>query len=824
MTDFHRRLAPFVLLLCSFTTVWADEPEVAAGTADAALRTALVKALSARGAAHEPRTEHLFDDGSPRFLNRLIKEDSPYLLQHAHNPVNWYPWGDEAFTAAREQDKPVFLSIGYATCHWCHVMERESFENLEIAERMNRDFISIKVDREQLPDIDAFYMTGVQLVSGRGGWPMSSFTDIDGRPFYGGTYFPPADFTVLLEQVDTLWKSERETLDEQAESLAGAIAESNGIGREAREIGETTIEQARRGFLLDVDALEGGFGAAPKFPREPTHAFLLDQAQRNGDKAALTAVDEALEAMAAGGIHDHVGGGFHRYAVDTGWQVPHFEKMLYNQAAMARLYAEAWVLTGKEVHARTARRTLDYVLREMMSSEDMFYSATDADSEGEEGRFFVWRPEQLDELLGKADAKQAKAIWGLSENGNFEGFNILHTVAPLAEHAREHDMTSSELMAKLDAWSEVLRPSRETREPPLRDEKILTAWNAMMVTALAEASEQLGVPEYESAAVRTADALWSTMLADPDTTALYRTRFEGRSSVDATQLDYAYLAEAMLALHDVTDQPRWLIRATSLADAMVDRFRDPIDGGFFMGAATVKGATLAARPKSLQDSSIASGNSVAMRVFARLARRTGEPRFGDEADALITALSSSLEQYPTSYPYFLTGVSEHLLGESGARRHAARGKVVASASASASDGSGAGAGTRAEAVASTDADADGGEGAGTDDARLQVQLRVAEGWHVNAHVPLQDYLIPTTLTGADGIVLEDVSYPEPEIRTLGFQSEALALHEGTLVMTATFSTEGVADRRRIPIDLRLQACSDEICLAPETVRLQVALR
>jgi len=787
----------FPILLLAFGQVaatWADQPDVAGNTADPALRTALLEALAERGPAHEPRTEHRFEDGSPRFLNRLISEPSPYLLQHAHNPVNWYPWGDEAFAAAREQDKPVFLSIGYATCHWCHVMERESFENLDIAMRMNTDFISIKVDREQLPDIDAFYMTGVMLVSGRGGWPMSSFTDADGRPFHGGTYFPPAEFALLLERVDALWKSERETLDEQAASLAGAIAESNGIGREAREVGEATIEQARRGFLIDADDLEGGFGHAPKFPREPTHAFLLDQAVRNDDQVALDIVDESLEAMAAGGIHDHVGGGFHRYAVDSGWQVPHFEKMLYNQAAMARLYAQAWELTGKRAHARTAQRTLDYVLREMMSPEGLFYSATDADSEGAEGRFFVWMPEQLDELLGKEDAAVARSIWGLSDAGNFEGHNILHTFAPMAEHAREHGMTSAELMSKLDDWSQVMLAARAEREPPLRDEKILTAWNAMIVTALAEASERLDVPAYEAAAVRTADVLWTEMIADPQTSALYRTRFEGRSSVDGTQLDYAYLAEAMLALYDVTDQPHWLSRAAGLADAMVDRFHDPIDGGFFMGAATVQGAMLAARPKSLQDNSISSGNSVAMRVLARLARRTGEPRYTDQADALINALSSSLEQHPTSYPYFLTGVSEHLLGESGARRHAARGKVVASA----------------------DTDAEAG--------RLRVQIRVAEGWHVNAHAPLQDYLIPTTLSGADGFVLRDVRYPEPEIRTLGFQSEALALHEGTLMLDATYSSADAVDRRLLPVDLHLQACSEEICLAPETVRLQVSIR
>jgi len=764
---------------------------------DEALSTRLLAALEARGPEHEPRTEHLFADGSPQFVNRLIDEDSPYLIQHAHNPVNWYPWGAEAFAAARAQDKPVFLSIGYATCHWCHVMERESFEDLAIADRMNGEFIAVKVDREQLPDIDAFYMTGVQLISGRGGWPMSSFLDADARPFFGATYFPPDDFTALLERVAVLWLDDRESLLAQGRQVSESIERSQALGSEARDVGEREIERAVDLALADIDALNGGFGAAPKFPSEPSLFFLLDRAARADDARALDAVDAALAAMAAGGIHDHVAGGFHRYAVDAAWQVPHFEKMLYNQAALARLYAEAWTLTGDEAHARIARRTLDYVLREMRSSEGLFHSATDADSEGEEGRFFVWTPEELVEVLGAEDAAIAEQVWNVSFEGNFEGRNILHTAGPLAEVARSLSLSEAELVARVDGWSDALLEARSERDAPLLDDKVLTAWNGMMITALVEGSERLDEPRWMTAAVEAADTLWDTMSRD-DGAALWRARLGGRSSIDGTQLDHAFFAEGLIRLHDATGESRFLERATRLADSMIERFRDPLEGGFFMGASNVAGAPLAARPKDLFDNAMPSGNSVALGVLTALASRTGERRFGDEANALIAALSVPIAERSRAFPYLLVGVADHLEGEGGARVFAGRGAV------------------RAEArvvVPESDDDAD---------ARVIVDIALADGWHINAHRPLQDYLVPTLLTGSDGVEIGAVDYPEPEVRTLAFQREPMALHEGRVTLSAPLAAmpEG---RVSLPFALELQVCSDSICLAPESLSLRVPI-
>jgi len=345
----------------------------------------LIQALKDRGGNYEPRTKHKLASGEPAFINRLILEDSPYLLQHAHNPVNWYPWGEEAFAAAKAQDKPIFLSIGYATCHWCHVMEEESFESVDIAELLNDEFIAVKVDREQRPDVDASFMSAVQIMTGRGGWPMSSFLNVDTQPFYGGTYYPPDVFADLLNQIAVLWLDDRESLEAQATELAGAVIANSQLSGQASEVGSVVIDKAVEQLVASFDELQGGFGEAPKFPQESKLFLLLDHVRRKTNDAALNAAHVSLQRMAAGGIHDQVAGGFHRYAVDNDWLVPHFEKMLYNQALLSRNFLSAYVVNGDEEHKRVAQRVLDYVLREMTSPEGGFYSATDADSAGSEG-------------------------------------------------------------------------------------------------------------------------------------------------------------------------------------------------------------------------------------------------------------------------------------------------------------------------------------------------------------------------------------------------------------------------------------------------------
>jgi len=767
----------------------SDIPEVAMNE-DAALSAQLVRAYEALGNDYKPRTEHLFADGHPRYINRLISEDSPYLRQHAHNPVNWYPWGDEAFAVAKAQDKPVFLSIGYATCHWCHVMERESFENEAIAGLMNEHYISIKVDREQLPDVDALFMSAVMMINGSGGWPMSSFLDTEGRPFYGATYFPPDNFTQILERVDKLWQDERETLVEQAEQVSAALTRLNDTSSEATEVGHRELERAITQAQESFDPINGGFDGAPKFPREPTLYFLLDQATRPftntiAAEAALLMADLSLQHMAAGGIHDHVGGGFHRYSVDSQWLVPHFEKMLYNQAALARNYSQAYQLTGDRQHERTARRILDYVLRDMTSKSGMFYSATDADSEGEEGVFFIWTPEELVEVLGKEEAQLAQTVWNVTGEGNFEGTSILHTPQALGEIASQLPLSVHELQGKIDSWSEALRTARELREHPLRDEKFISSWNGMMISAFAEASDRLDNPAYLETAIKASDAVWKTLRQDDGS--LYRTAFDGKASIDGTQADYAYLAEGYLAVYDATGERLWLDRAQQLADIMDEKFWDETNGAYFMGGTAVSGASLTSRPKDLNDNSIPSGNSVALRVLSRLFKRTGEPVFEARANELIAALSSRISQQPAAFYYLLTGIGEHLDGEAGNLQYGGRGVVQAKAFKR--------------------------------DDKMIVSIALADNWHINSDQPLQDYLIATALTDSAGNALSNVQFPDAAVRTLGFQRSELSLFENTLEIQADWPDSD--HELAVLVNLKLQACNDEVCLAPESLPLTV---
>ncbi|MEE9335010.1 MAG: DUF255 domain-containing protein [Granulosicoccaceae bacterium] len=740
----------------------------------------LLKALANKGTDYKPRTEHLLSDGSPVYTNRLILEASPYLIQHAHNPVNWYPWGEEAFAAAKDQNKPVFLSIGYATCHWCHVMERESFENLDIAKLLNENYIAIKVDREQLPDIDAMYMTAVMMITGSGGWPMSSWLDEQGRPFYGGTYFPAERFDQLLTRISELWRTDKGVLLEQADQVSAAMNQVNSTSIAANAFGDAEIESALSQAITGFDELNGGFGGAPKFPRESTLYFLLDQAKRNTPDAQNVALS-TLNHMANGGIHDHIAGGFHRYSVDSQWLVPHFEKMLYNQAALARNYSQAWQLTADINHHRTATRILDYVLREMRADNQLFYSATDADSEGEEGRFFIWTPEQLEKLLGD-DAKLAKQIWNVTGEGSFEGESIIHMDRPLAQVAENNQLSKKALIDKLDKWSNILLTARQLREKPLLDNKSLTSWNGMMISALAEASTALDREDYLSAGIDTANALWKTMVTKDN--GIYRSYYEGKTSIEGTQPDYAFFAEGLIALFDATGDKQWLDKAAVLTDEMHNRFWDTANGAYFMGGEQVVGAKLAIRPKDIHDNAQPTGNSIAMRILAKLFKRTGEPRFDARANELIVALSGSIAESPSGFFYFLLGANEHLNGEAGPQQYAARGRVTATA------------------VRKKDT--------------LDVTLSVAPGWHINSDNPNQDYLIPTQLQLENKKPISGAQYPEAVNQALSFEKSILSLFEGKFSITAPIPKDS-SDAS--VFKLQLQACDDKQCLPPETVTL-----
>ncbi|MFN7943105.1 MAG: DUF255 domain-containing protein [Thermoanaerobaculia bacterium] len=755
----------------------------------------LTAALAARGDGYRPRTDLLQADGRPRFTNRLILEDSPYLIQHAHNPVDWFPWGPEAFEKARREDKPIFLSIGYSTCHWCHVMEKESFDDVEVARLMNESFVSIKVDREQRPDVDEVYMTAVQLMTGGGGWPMSSLLTSDGKPFFGGTYFPRAIFVDLLQKASVAWHEQRPQLVAQADRLAAEVERVTAASTAAAEIGEDVFTAAVEASVARFDTKLGGFSPAPKFPHEPELLFLLERALQTGDRQALAAIDGSLDHMARGGIFDQVGGGFHRYSTDERWLVPHFEKMLYNQAHLARAYLQASRLTGNDFFERVARQTLDYVLRDMTSPDGAFFSATDADSEGKEGKFFVWTPAEIRAALPAADADLALRVFGVSAAGDFEGKNILILPKPPPEAAAELHIPVSALLTRIDRIRDQLYRARETRIHPLRDEKILTEWNAMMITALAESAQTLSDARYLAAAERAASFLWSRNRRSDGR--LWRVHFAGKSSIEANQSDYAYLAEALATLYDATGDPAWLAKAKAVADIMLARFWDSPGGGFFMSADDHDGRLLA-RPKSPTDGATPSGNSVAVRAFAMLAARTGEETYRQKAQATLAAFSGQIRRQPTAFSYMLLGVDELRHGSVGSLEYAARGAIRARASL----------------------------GGGSTTRPVEVLLDLAPGWHVNASQPLQENLIPTSLAlaqGSGGVRLGQVVYPRPQTVTLGFQAEPLAVYVGEARIRTSVTVEESLDPLVIHLSLTLQACDEKRCLRPEELAFEVAV-
>jgi hypothetical protein len=792
-----------LLLLCCLAypvcvTAQSPETEVIVDERSPEMATRLEQALTAKGDQYKPRTEHLLPDGSPRFTNRLILEDSPYLLQHAHNPVDWYAWSEEAFVKARSENKPVFLSIGYSTCHWCHVMERESFENLEIARFMNEHFVSIKVDRERRPDVDLTYMTAVQLLSGRGGWPMSSFLTPGGKTFFGGTYYPPGPFMQLLGAVASSWDDRQNDLLAQADLIGSEVQKTMQAGQEAQTIDESVIQSAVDQILARFDEAQGGFSAAPKFPNEPILFLLLDAAVRYGDPDALRVALFTLRKMAMGGIYDQIGGGFHRYATDPYWLVPHFEKMLYNQANLSRLYTQAHILTSDMTFARVARQTLDYVLREMTFAAGGFYSATDADSEGEEGRYFTWTIDQVRAILG-ADADFAVDVFGMSNTGNFEGRNILHLPVSINEYAENKGLPAPVALDKLDGISTRLHRARQERIPPLRDDKIVTAWNGMLITALAGAGEAFAEPRYLDAATRAAEFIWRDNRNGDDT--LWRSNLAGRVSVPAGQEDYAYYAEALIKLYDVSGDQLWLDRAEKITRQMLALFWDQEQSGFYMNSGA-DGAPLMARPKETYDSATPAGNSVATRVLAQLAKRVADYTYENYATRTLAAFSGAITRQPAAVPYLVLAAGEHQYREVGPRQFAGRGNVVARGALTALD---------------------------RNQLQLAIQVTIRPGWHINADRTLDPDLVPTRVAiggAGQGWDPGGIEYPDAIIKTLGFSKSRLALFEGTIQLKASLQKKDTRHGEEyitIPVHLRLQACNDQTCLAPEEVTLNVPI-
>ncbi len=784
-----------------------------------------------------------------RHTNRLAGETSPYLLQHAHNPVDWYPWGDEAFAEARRRNVPVFLSIGYATCYWCHVMERESFENEAVAAAMNDGFVCVKVDREERPDVDDLYMAATQTLSGRGGWPMTCFLEPEGRrPFWAGTYFPPEPrmgmpgLPQVLRAISDAWSGKRDDLLEQAREVAGHVAAHLAAVGAPVAVGLGQVGEAARTLLGMLDRVHGGFGAAPKFPQPVFLELLLDVRENAGDEATTQAVDQAvrltLDRMACGGIHDHVGGGFHRYSVDERWLVPHFEKMLYDNAQLAALYARAARVYGDEFYARTARDTVEYVLREMTLHSEAaaaeaslggepvmggpFFSAQDAEVGGHEGVNYLWTPEQVREALG-GDGEFAIKVYGLDKGPNFRDphhpddppANVLRLADRPENLAKAMGMEPSAFLARLDSVNRKLYSVRAARPQPRLDDKVLTSWNGLMIAGMARAGTALGEPRYIHAAGRAADFVLGGMRDEGGE--LLRTCRAGQAKIPGFLEDYAFFIDGLLALHAAeggSGTGMRLDQARTLADQASMLFGDPVHGGYFDTRAGQ--SDLFVRARSTHDGAIPSGSSAMLHALIELYERTAAQNYLDQAVACVASVSAAIARSPISAANATRAVLRLIAsGEAIAQRLGALGPEPAAGDIEDAAGEGF---TPVEIYAATDRIQ---VGTGTP-AELQLVLKIADGYHINAADPGPGGagLMPLrvgVINGSGITVYAD--YPKGEPYGPGGE---LLVHRGQLELTVAVERSGEWSGRPI-LALTYQACTDSECLAPTTAELDVAV-
>ncbi len=589
--------------------------------------------------------------------NRLINEKSPYLLQHAYNPVDWYPWGEEAFEKAKKENKPIFLSIGYSTCHWCHVMETESFEDPEVARLMNETFVCIKVDREERPDIDSIYMTVCQMMTGSGGWPLTIIMTPDKKPFFAATYIPKEGrfgqpgMKELIPQIEKMWKSERERLENIGAELTSALKE-RPADVSGPEPGEDALHKAYKELAAAFDERYGGFGSAPKFPSPQNLLFLLRYWKRTGDQKPLSMVEKTLSSMRLGGVYDHIGFGFHRYSTDERWLLPHFEKMLYDQAMLVMAYTETYQATGKEEYKQTAREILTYVLRDMTAPDGGFYSAEDADSEGEEGKFYLWTEKEIREVLTAEEAELLIKVFNVEKEGNFTeeatrtktGRNILHLQEPIPELAKELKISAEKLEQRLEKAREKLFAFREKRVHPEKDDKILTDWNGLMIAAMAKAARAFGEDKFEAAAKKSADFML-TRMRNANGQIFHRFR-DGDAAITGFLDDYAFLIWGLIELYETTFEVKYLEAANELNKLMIELFWDDEGGAFYFTADNAE--ELLVRKKDFYDGAYPSGNSVAMFNLLRLGRITANTEYDKKAARLNRAFSPLISKTPTA--------------------------------------------------------------------------------------------------------------------------------------------------------------------------------
>ena len=608
----------------------------------------LQKAYQAKGPDYKPRTHHLHSSGAPRFINRLIFEASPYLLQHAHNPVNWYSWGPEAFEAARAENKIILLSIGYSTCYWCHVMEKDSYENEGVAEVLNRNFISIKVDREERPDVDKIHMAAVSAIRGSGGWPLNVFLTPDLKPFWGATYFPRAQFLHVLGQISASWEKEPSKIQDSGQRLTLYLRERNKLAKGPLELDESVLQAAYDAFATSFDEKFGGFGKAPKFPPTMRLQMLLRMAHRAGEARALEMVETTLDRMARGGIYDHLGGGFHRYSTDQKWLAPHFEKMLYDNASLAWIYLEAYQITGNPMYAAVARETLDYVLREMTHPEGGFYSAQDAGDVGKEGAFYIWTASELEGHLDSAELALLKKVYGATDAGNFEhGHNILNLQASYGWEVKSRPL--------LRSAHEKLLAVRQQRVPPLKDDKVLTAWNGLMIASMSKAYQVLGEERYLRAAQRAARFIKSRLVKNGSLVRRYR---DGQAAYDAYLDDYAYLISGLLSLYEADFDRSWIAWARALQAKQDEILWDGGIGAYYFSKAN--DPYLIRRSVDFSDGARPNSNAVSALNLLKLHDLTFHTPYKERAATLLLANGKQLTRYPHAFAQTLIALDYYL--------------------------------------------------------------------------------------------------------------------------------------------------------------------
>lgn len=707
----------------------------------------------------------------------MINSASPYLRSHGNDLVRWREWGKAAFEEAAKTERPLLVSFGYYACHWCHVMQETHFNDAAIAKTINEFFIPVIVDRERRTSLDETYMLVTEALTQRGGWPNTVFMTSDQKPFYGTAYIPPENFTELLAAISDGWRDDRSSLLAEGERVSSLLTTYLTRQEAALDLDAEMLGQVTKYIAGEFDPFTGGVGQGPKFFQQPLLMFLLQQAERNSDAAALAAVETTLKSVQTGGILDHIEGGFHRYTVDPGWRVPHFEKMLYDQAQMAEVFVTAYRITGKPEYAATAQTTLDYILADLTSPMGGFYATRDADSEGEEGTFYVWTPEELNEVLGKTEGEYASASFGVVPDGELAGKVILNL-----ENQAIWDQS------RIDAILATLAEARKNRQKPNRDEKIITSWNGMTIAALAQAAAVLGRQDYRDAAKKAGEFVWNKLRTKDK---LLRSYFDGRAEVSGELDDYAQLARGYLFLYDLTSEKSWLERALTLTEQLTLIFEDKEVGDFF-GAEAGFGL---GRTKPRGDGDQPSPNAVALDLLARLSQRTPDPDFKRRAEALVAALSGFALNSPAAGGAIFQAADGFLRGQTGSIQFSGNGAV------------------RVEAFASPSGD------------KFIVKVNVAEGWHINADKPLEDYLIPTSLklveSGNEEVKPDPsaVVYPIAAIKSLASNKKPMALLENEFEIVASVAN---LNAPTAAAQLHVQTCSDEICLEPETLSLKIA--